>query len=250
MPGGWNGSGVFTRFYGATTWQNDVAAGTFIVANRHDDNDDGLATGINACLTKNGENAATADLNMGGFRLKSLATPTATTDATTKAYVDGRIAAQTVKDLSVGAVTLFDWTIATTGVKKITGSLSGMSTNGVDAVVIQLGTAAAPETAGYLGTAGSGQATGTAATFTGGFYLYDTGIAARVSHGVFTLVLLDSATNLWSFSSCLGASNGALLMWCGGSKALAGVLDLVRIRTLSTGIDVFDAGKANLMLEY
>ncbi len=59
MPGGWNGSGVFTRYYGTDTWQNDAAAGTLILASRHDNNDQGMATGINACLTKNGENAFT-----------------------------------------------------------------------------------------------------------------------------------------------------------------------------------------------
>lgn len=59
MPGGWNGSGTFTRYYGTDTWQNDAANGTLIVADRHDNNDQGMATGINACLTKNGENTFT-----------------------------------------------------------------------------------------------------------------------------------------------------------------------------------------------
>lgn len=66
MPGGWNGSGVFTRYYGANTWQNDAANGTLILADRHDNNDGGLADGINACLTKNGENTFSG--SSGAFR--------------------------------------------------------------------------------------------------------------------------------------------------------------------------------------
>lgn len=66
MPGGWNGSGVFTRYYGANTWQNDAANGTLILADRHDNNDGGLADGINACLTKDGQNTFTG--SSGAFR--------------------------------------------------------------------------------------------------------------------------------------------------------------------------------------
>lgn len=68
MPGGWNGSGVFTRYYGTNTWQNDAANGTLIVADRHDNNDGGLADGINACLTKNGENTFTGTTGASAFR--------------------------------------------------------------------------------------------------------------------------------------------------------------------------------------
>lgn len=50
----WNGAGTFTRT--ATQWQQDAANGILIVANRHDDNDQGIADGVNACLAKNGEN--------------------------------------------------------------------------------------------------------------------------------------------------------------------------------------------------
>jgi len=66
----WNGSGTYTRtngtFSGSNVWANDRDAGTKIRADNHDTHDADLATGINACLTKNGENAATADLPMGG----------------------------------------------------------------------------------------------------------------------------------------------------------------------------------------
>jgi len=61
----WNGSGTFSRtngtHTGSTTWVQDRTAGDYILASRHDTHDEDLATGINACLTKNGETKPTAD---------------------------------------------------------------------------------------------------------------------------------------------------------------------------------------------
>lgn len=62
----WNGAGTFTRT--AAQWQNDAASGILIQADRHDNNDQGLATGINACLAKNGENAFTGTTGSTAFR--------------------------------------------------------------------------------------------------------------------------------------------------------------------------------------
>lgn len=61
----WNGAGVFSRLY---NWVNDANAAIPITASRMDGEDDGFATGLNNCLTKNGENAATANLPMGTFK--------------------------------------------------------------------------------------------------------------------------------------------------------------------------------------
>jgi len=61
----WDGNGAFSRTNGtqtgATTWQDAEAAGSDIVSDEHDTHDQDLATGINACLAKNGENRPTAD---------------------------------------------------------------------------------------------------------------------------------------------------------------------------------------------
>lgn len=78
MP--WNGSGIFTRGYGSGGWASDAAAGTKIVASRHDTNDTDLATGINSCLAKNGENNPTANLPMNGYRHTGVGAGTARTD--------------------------------------------------------------------------------------------------------------------------------------------------------------------------
>lgn len=82
MP--WSGS-TFTRtngtYSGASVWASDLAANIKIVASRHDTHDQDLATGINACLNKNGLNSPTANINWGGFKITNLATGTVATDA-------------------------------------------------------------------------------------------------------------------------------------------------------------------------
>ena len=57
----WSGSGTFTRTFGASGWTNDKNNGVKILASRHDTNDQDLADGINACLTRNNESKPTAD---------------------------------------------------------------------------------------------------------------------------------------------------------------------------------------------
>lgn len=71
----WNGSGAFSRtdgtHTGTTVWNLNKVAGTKINVAPHDTHDQDLATGINACLAKNGENAMTNDLDMGTFSLSN-----------------------------------------------------------------------------------------------------------------------------------------------------------------------------------
>lgn len=61
----WNGAGVFSRIY---NWVNDANAAIAITASRMDGEDDGFATGLNNCLTKNGENSPTANLPMATYK--------------------------------------------------------------------------------------------------------------------------------------------------------------------------------------
>ena len=80
---GWSGN-TFTRTNGTHTgtsvWQQDRDAGTKIVADRHDTNDNDLATGINTCINKTGANAFTGNANLGSQKIVSLADGTAHTD--------------------------------------------------------------------------------------------------------------------------------------------------------------------------
>jgi len=85
MP--WSG-GVYTKANNATGgWTGDATAGIGIEAGRHDTQDNDFTTGITSCLNKDGSNAATGNLNIGNFKLTSLGSATARTDAITAAQV-------------------------------------------------------------------------------------------------------------------------------------------------------------------
>lgn len=77
---GWNGSGVFERQH---NWTDDANNGIKIRADRHDEEDDNLAIGLNNCLTKDGQNAATGNINLGSNRIYGLADGTGANDAVT-----------------------------------------------------------------------------------------------------------------------------------------------------------------------
>lgn len=85
----WSGAGVFSRIY---NWVNDKNAAINITASRMDGEDDGFATGLNNCLTKDGQNAATANLPMATFRHTNVGNAAARTDYASAAQIaDGAL---------------------------------------------------------------------------------------------------------------------------------------------------------------
>lgn len=84
---GWSG-GTYTKGNAATGgWTGDASLGIGIEAGRHDTQDNDFATGINQCLNKDGSNAATGNLNIGGYKVTNVAAGTARTDAAQVAQV-------------------------------------------------------------------------------------------------------------------------------------------------------------------
>ena len=76
----WSG-GTYTKGNSATGgWTGDASLGIGIEAGRHDTQDNDFATGINTCIAKDGQNAATADLPMGGFKHTNVANATGRTN--------------------------------------------------------------------------------------------------------------------------------------------------------------------------
>lgn len=66
---------------------------------------------VNNAVLINGSRAFTADQSHGGFKITNLATPTASTDASTKGYVDNNFATNTLNNLgttNINASLLFD----------------------------------------------------------------------------------------------------------------------------------------------
>jgi hypothetical protein len=74
-------AGSYTKGNSGTGgWTGDASLGIGIEAGRHDTQDNDFATGINQCLNKDGSNAATGNLNLGGFKYTNAAAATARTD--------------------------------------------------------------------------------------------------------------------------------------------------------------------------
>jgi hypothetical protein len=94
MPG-FDSSGTYTRWY---RWQTDAANGVKIQADRHDTEDDGFATALSTCITKDGRTQPTADLPMNGKKITNLANPVSGTDAVNKAYVDNSTGRARISD--------------------------------------------------------------------------------------------------------------------------------------------------------
>lgn len=135
----WNGSGVFSRTNGVNNgtqvWNDDKLVNTKVRADLHDTHDQDLADGINACLAKNGENAATANLNAGGFVWTNLGAGAANGQSVRYQDVVRVVDAQTIagaktwSDASVfsGTATFNNtcsWNAAATffGITKVSGS--------------------------------------------------------------------------------------------------------------------------------
>lgn len=141
--------------------------------------------------------------------------------------------------------TSIDFTSIPAGVRRVVVTFAGVSTNGTNAILIQLGDSGGVETSGYLGTgmriAGSATAE---STFTNGF-ASNHASASAVLHGGVTLSLLSASANTWVASGVLTRSDTAAAVLVSGSKSLSDVLDRVRITT-DGGTDTFDAGTINI----
>lgn len=145
--------------------------------------------------------------------------------------------------------TSIDFTGIPAGTKRITISLSGVSTSGTSNPLIQIGDSGGVETTNYLGSSCSVQNGGSTvgANYTTGFGI-SAGLAANLAGGTIVLTLIDAASFLWAASGVVGYSNGAYNVMVGGSKALNAELDRVRITTVN-GTDTFDAGTINILYE-
>lgn len=145
MP--WNGSGTFSRTNGtqtgSTTWANARDAGNNITASQHDTHDQDLADGINACLTKNGENGPTgnfspanddtSDLGIQSKRWQDLFLSGAVKDSSGNELIKFTSVASAVNEVTaVNAATGNSPTIAATGGDtNIALTLSGKGTGAV-----------------------------------------------------------------------------------------------------------------------
>jgi hypothetical protein len=140
--------------------------------------------------------------------------------------------------------TSIDFTSIPSWVKRITVMFNAVSTNGTSNLQIQIG-AGSVSTSGYTSSAWTAN-TSNSGTVTSGYILTGTTVAATAFYGNITICLLGS--NTWIESHSLGGSPSGYNSVGGGTIALGGTLDRVRITTVN-GTDTFDAGTINILYE-
>jgi hypothetical protein len=141
--------------------------------------------------------------------------------------------------------TSIDFTGIPSWARKITVMFQGVSTNGTSHLLVQIG-AGSVTTSGYAtstGTAINSAASGFYASSNAGFLIFN-GAAANIFNG--TSTILNVSSNTWTNAHVIGGTDAS--RHGGGSIALGGTLDRVRITTVN-GTDVFDAGNINILYE-
>ena len=142
--------------------------------------------------------------------------------------------------------TSIDFTGIPSWVKRVTVMFNGVSTSGTSQMQVQIG-AGSVTTSGYLSVGGdfviSGGVGGT--TSTTGFVTGDN-VSNAVRHG--HMVITSFGSNIWVSSHTIGSTTSNYVALGGGSIALSGTLDRVRITTVN-GTDTFDAGSINILFE-
>jgi hypothetical protein len=170
-------------------------------------------------------------------------TTNATTDTVTIAASGGGGGGFTLATAQASTSgTSIDFTGIPAGVNVINVMFAGVSTNGADLWLIQLGDSGGVETTGYL-SATSQMSTGTgSSSSTAGFILYNNA-STIVVHGTISLTRIDG--NTWTAYGVLSHSDENRTVTTAGSKTLSAELDRVRITTTG-GTQTFDAGTINI----
>ena len=152
------------------------------------------------------------------------------------------IAAQATLKGSSSAVsasgTSVDFTSIPTWARRISVTLSNISTNGTSLLLVQIGDSGGMETTGYTGCAQRGTAF---TAFSTGFVLDSGATAAWAVRGRVELELVHATSNTWVLVGLLGLTGGTFTSNAAGEKSLSAALDRVRVTTVN-GTDTFDAG--------
>lgn len=174
---------------------------------------------------------------------KTLTSPTIT-GAVMSSMASSVITSGTAQASTSG--TSIDFTGIPSWAKRVVVMLSGVSTNGVSNLLFQLGSGSVT-TSGYSST-GTYVSTGVSTTTSSsGFTTGNAGMTAGSAvSGSITFSLLGS--NTWVGSGVFSNFGPPNMFLSGGSIALSGALDRVRITTTG-GTDTFDAGSINILYE-
>jgi len=130
--------------------------------------------------------------------------------------------------------------------RRITVAFNGVSSNGTNNLLVQLGTGGAPTVTGYTGNSVFSWVSGVVpVSSTAGIPVFNNA-ASYIHYG--HLVFTNISGNTW-LASCefvTAGTQGSTI--AGGVVTLAGALDYLRV-VAANGTDAFDAGAINLFFE-
>jgi hypothetical protein len=132
---------------------------------------------------------------------------------------------------------------------RITVMFNDVSTNGSSYVQVQVGSGSIVTTGYSSSSTGIDSASAASSTYSSGFVIGGgtvLGAAGTIRQGA--IVLTNINNNTWVATGVIGLSNAAGTGLVGGSIALSGTLDRVRITTIG-GTNTFDAGTFNIIYE-
>ena len=175
--------------------------------------------------------------------------------AGTSATFSGTVAdgAGTIRPLISGTsqATTSGTTVDFTGIpswaKRVSVLMNGVSLSATANLLVQLGISSGVETTGYASASayGGSSVDGGAAANSNGF-IVRAGLATAAISGIMQIANVTGNTWVSSFAGARTDGNASSIS-AGGTKALGGVLDRVRITSTST--DTFDAGSVNIFYE-
>jgi hypothetical protein len=146
--------------------------------------------------------------------------------------------------------TSVDFTSIPSWVERITVMFSGVSTNSINPILVQIGDSGGIETTGYVSgnSAIGNQVVGSLTTTTVGFMGTSSFVAAQTLSGA--IVLSNVSGNIWVAQGSLFLSATSTYA-VGGTKTLSGTLTQLRVIGSTTGspTDTFDAGSINIIYE-
>jgi len=142
--------------------------------------------------------------------------------------------------------TSIDFTSIPSWVKRITVMFNSVSTNGTTDILVQIGAGSVTSSGYASGSARVAASNSTGRTSSTAGYNISSNSAASSLVG--NLIISNITSNTWVSSHTINNEGNSVSIFGGGSLALGGTLDRIRITTVN-GTDTFDAGSINILYE-